>query len=357
MYDPKLGQFTTEDPLAFDAGDPNMRRYVGNSPTNATDPTGLEECRISCPDVKLPQGAEPAYCDDWVFYENVVVLDMPGKTIEDLAFIMRLPPECMIDNIRKGPSRLTHLETVTLLQEPSFDMLACHGKAPDMYQPPAVTNTLQIPVLNISIDTPLVIGDAFDLDPFWEPLTIDEYLCDTPCKPEVCANKAALLGLPWGPYPSSRSCSIAKAGGVIEVPRIPKGIPPEFSIGLNGGVNIDGESDPRFYVGVKGCGPCIGVVIVSPDNETAYSFHFAPLDNVPATLNSCFLYTMSTEGYRAVICGGNTSYSSRFLFSETLRTLEFLDIAVEGYIPSNGCFWGPDDQWYSEELDKPEASR
>jgi hypothetical protein len=41
MYDPTVGQFISEDPIEFDAGDPNLRRYVENSPTNATDPSGL----------------------------------------------------------------------------------------------------------------------------------------------------------------------------------------------------------------------------------------------------------------------------------------------------------------------------
>jgi RHS repeat-associated protein len=41
MYDPSIGRFISEDPLGFEAGDPNLYRYVGNSPTNATDPLGL----------------------------------------------------------------------------------------------------------------------------------------------------------------------------------------------------------------------------------------------------------------------------------------------------------------------------
>ncbi|MBM4092314.1 MAG: RHS repeat-associated core domain-containing protein, partial [Planctomycetes bacterium] len=40
-YDPGLGQFLSEDPARFEAGDVNLRRYVGNSPTNTIDPTGL----------------------------------------------------------------------------------------------------------------------------------------------------------------------------------------------------------------------------------------------------------------------------------------------------------------------------
>jgi hypothetical protein len=41
MYDPTVGRFTTQDPSEFVGSDENLYRYVGNSPTNATDPTGL----------------------------------------------------------------------------------------------------------------------------------------------------------------------------------------------------------------------------------------------------------------------------------------------------------------------------
>lgn len=43
MFDASVGRFTTTDPLGFAAGDPNLYRYVGNGPTNATDPSGLAE--------------------------------------------------------------------------------------------------------------------------------------------------------------------------------------------------------------------------------------------------------------------------------------------------------------------------
>ena len=35
--------FDNCDPLGYEAGDANLYRYVGNSPTNATDPSGLYE--------------------------------------------------------------------------------------------------------------------------------------------------------------------------------------------------------------------------------------------------------------------------------------------------------------------------
>src|SRR5579862_2092451 len=42
MYDTTIGHWITEDPTRFGAGDPNLRRFVHNDPTNAVDPTGLE---------------------------------------------------------------------------------------------------------------------------------------------------------------------------------------------------------------------------------------------------------------------------------------------------------------------------
>lgn len=40
-YDPKVGRFQSRDPVEFRGGDGNLYRYVGDDPTNHTDPTGL----------------------------------------------------------------------------------------------------------------------------------------------------------------------------------------------------------------------------------------------------------------------------------------------------------------------------
>jgi RHS repeat-associated protein len=40
-YDPSTGRWTSEDPIGLGGGDGNFNRYVGNGPTNGTDPTGL----------------------------------------------------------------------------------------------------------------------------------------------------------------------------------------------------------------------------------------------------------------------------------------------------------------------------
>ncbi len=41
-YDATVGKWLSEDPIGFDAGDANLYRYVGNSPTQFTDPLGLD---------------------------------------------------------------------------------------------------------------------------------------------------------------------------------------------------------------------------------------------------------------------------------------------------------------------------
>jgi uncharacterized protein RhaS with RHS repeats len=43
MYDSKTGRWMQQDPIGFAGGDANLYRYVGNSPTNYTDPAGLDE--------------------------------------------------------------------------------------------------------------------------------------------------------------------------------------------------------------------------------------------------------------------------------------------------------------------------
>ena len=39
-YDPAIGRFISADPIGFVGGDANLYRYCGNSPANATDPSG-----------------------------------------------------------------------------------------------------------------------------------------------------------------------------------------------------------------------------------------------------------------------------------------------------------------------------
>ena len=48
-FDPTVGQFISEDPIGFNAGDSSLVRYVGNSPINYTDPSGLRSLARPAP--------------------------------------------------------------------------------------------------------------------------------------------------------------------------------------------------------------------------------------------------------------------------------------------------------------------
>jgi hypothetical protein len=43
MFSPNLGRWMTMDPIAYEAGDTNLYRYVGNDPVNGLDPNGMQE--------------------------------------------------------------------------------------------------------------------------------------------------------------------------------------------------------------------------------------------------------------------------------------------------------------------------
>ncbi len=66
-YDATVGRFISEDPIGFAAGDSNLSRYVGNSPINATDPSG-----------------NVAIVDDLVFLTAIGVLAIGGLAIHQI---------------------------------------------------------------------------------------------------------------------------------------------------------------------------------------------------------------------------------------------------------------------------------
>ena len=67
-YSAELGRFLQMDPIKFDAGDPNIFRYVGNDPVNWTDPSGLQYFQSGSYEKNDPQGwqkqIQEAYGED-----------------------------------------------------------------------------------------------------------------------------------------------------------------------------------------------------------------------------------------------------------------------------------------------------
>ena len=64
-YDPSGGRFVSRDPEGFAAGDDNLYRYVGNAPTDATDPSGLaENPQFNGGYYNLPAGQSTPYMPD-----------------------------------------------------------------------------------------------------------------------------------------------------------------------------------------------------------------------------------------------------------------------------------------------------
>ena len=66
-YDEAIGRFMGQDPMGFQAGDAELYRYVGNGPTDATDPSGLLKVEIAV--ISRPaRNCPPGYGSVTVYY-------------------------------------------------------------------------------------------------------------------------------------------------------------------------------------------------------------------------------------------------------------------------------------------------
>jgi hypothetical protein len=110
MYDPTTGRWLCEDPIGFSAEDMNLYRYVGNNPTNETDPDGLRgrpngAYYVSpCPPVVYcsPPGyyypSPVIYCSPPVYYypppcPNFPVMAPPPRPFPPMMPVPEDPPE------------------------------------------------------------------------------------------------------------------------------------------------------------------------------------------------------------------------------------------------------------------------
>ncbi|NBR07889.1 MAG: RHS repeat-associated core domain-containing protein, partial [Planctomycetes bacterium] len=82
-YDPGSGRFISQDPIGFEAGDPNLYRYVGNAPGDGTDPSGLAKINLgNIKDGRVPVG----YQGSWILFygseEFIGYLDPKNNSVE-----------------------------------------------------------------------------------------------------------------------------------------------------------------------------------------------------------------------------------------------------------------------------------
>jgi RHS repeat-associated protein len=113
-YDPDTGRFLSEDPIAFDAGDPNLARYVGNDPVNRTDPSGLED-RISTGAVVKLNG-DVTLTGLWYLNPGWGLFGEPDERVfvgwwdRDVDIVYRLKPNGHLIRGRNRVNQVTALE-------------------------------------------------------------------------------------------------------------------------------------------------------------------------------------------------------------------------------------------------------
>ncbi|MBA3313505.1 MAG: hypothetical protein M3552_09005 [Planctomycetota bacterium] len=141
MYDPKAGRWLSEDRIRFKAGDVNLYRYVGNSPTNYTDPSG--QSPYSDFDSHAgSRGPDTPIDVDWYndrysvdLFENLI---LRGESQRDRA--LRLPRGCWgATSVRIGTDSLPHRAPgVVIFADPQDarnyrDQLEDQGKTPLLF--------------------------------------------------------------------------------------------------------------------------------------------------------------------------------------------------------------------------------
>jgi RHS repeat-associated protein len=117
LYSADAGRFLSEDPTRFAAGDPNLYRYAGNGPTNATDPSGLQGAPevVEMPEQRRDRLAaeirdiqqrmddfsgRPSFGNNEVLRGLQAELSAKQKALDDLTWTLRL-----IDKMRVQPNQ------------------------------------------------------------------------------------------------------------------------------------------------------------------------------------------------------------------------------------------------------------
>jgi hypothetical protein len=87
MFDPRIGRWLEMDPIAFDAGDANLYRAMGNNPTNATDASGLRVGPLS-------------FVNPWTTNNNRTHAPLPNLSVQEQ--MARVAAQSSVDELRKS---------------------------------------------------------------------------------------------------------------------------------------------------------------------------------------------------------------------------------------------------------------
>jgi RHS repeat-associated protein len=79
-YDPAIGRWLSQDPLAFAAGDSNLSRYVHNDPIGSTDPSGMQALQLQ---------------NNWRPFKPAVFNWVEAKTVTTLAYTLLQGPQAV----------------------------------------------------------------------------------------------------------------------------------------------------------------------------------------------------------------------------------------------------------------------
>ncbi len=155
-YVPATGQWMSQDPIGFGAGDPNLYRYVGNDPTNETDPSGLQARGI----VTLPVFPSPGGPNVNILLEaaNAYALKLPKKTtVIDIS-------TKVIDQLKKGKGS-SGKKNLKLTSKDGKVMYTDEGQGPCAEYAKDMTDALKAKGIDFKLHMYDVIGPNRDTKP------------------------------------------------------------------------------------------------------------------------------------------------------------------------------------------------
>ncbi len=145
-YDPRTGRFISEDPIGFAAGDTNLSRYVGNSPTNLTDPTGQESwaewlARLLWPGLVDPADVARTLNDEREYIDQInkilgtdyqKLAEISGEHRAHLQKVLKLPKDFDWDCVEKELEVVGQREGVMDAAETALEVADNSAQAADV---------------------------------------------------------------------------------------------------------------------------------------------------------------------------------------------------------------------------------